>query len=115
MPGRYARASRHPIAPAERRDAAAPARWGVGAEARSRLVSKGVVRREDVRRMIDRLVSRTPADGARLIARAWVDWEFKERLLEDARAAALEVGLDPGPSPVVMAVENTEAVHNMVV
>jgi nitrile hydratase subunit alpha len=65
--------------------------------------------------MIDWLVSRTPADGARLVARAWVDPEFKERLLGDARAAALELGLDPGPSPVVMAVENTPAVHHMVV
>ncbi len=79
------------------------------------LVAKRVVRREDVRQMIDWLVSRTPADGARLVARAWVDPEFKERLLEDARAAALELGLDPGPSPVVMAVENTPAVHHMVV
>src|SRR5262249_18456283 len=40
---------------------------------------------------------------------------FKARLLEDARTAALELGLDPGPSPVVEAVENTETVHNMVV
>jgi nitrile hydratase len=79
------------------------------------LVEKGVVTREDVRRGIDWLVSRSPADGARLVARAWVDSEFKERLLADARAAALEVGLDPGPSPVVEAVENTEAVHNVVV
>jgi nitrile hydratase subunit alpha len=79
------------------------------------LVAKGVVRREDVRQMIDWLVSRTPADGARIVARAWTDPEFKERLLEDARAAALELGLDPGPSPVVMALENTPAVHHMVV
>ncbi len=79
------------------------------------LVSKGVVRRDDVRRMIDWLVSRTPADGARLVARAWVDPEFRGRLLGDARAAALELGLDPGPSPVVIAVENTAAVHHMVV
>ena len=79
------------------------------------LVSKGVVRREDVRRLVDWLVSRTPADGARLVARAWVDPEFKGRLLGDARAAALELGFDPGPSPVVMAVENTQAVHHMVV
>jgi nitrile hydratase len=79
------------------------------------LVTKGVVRREDVRRMIDWLVSRTPADGARLVARAWVDPGFREHLLGDARAAALELGLDPGPSPVVMAVENSHAVHNMVV
>jgi nitrile hydratase len=61
------------------------------------------------------LVSRTSADGARLVARAWVDEDFKLRLLADAREAALELGLDPGPSPVVVAVENTEQVHHLVV
>ena len=79
------------------------------------LVEKGVVEREDIRRGIDSLVSRTPADGARLVARAWADPEFKERLLADARAAAAELGLDAGPSPKVVAVENTDEVHHMVV
>ncbi len=79
------------------------------------LVEKGVISREDVRRGIDWLVSRTPADGARLVARAWVDDDFKSRLLADARAAALELGLDPGSSPVVLALENTEDVHHLVV
>jgi nitrile hydratase subunit alpha len=79
------------------------------------LIDKGVITREQVREEIDWLVSRTPADGARLIARAWIDPDFKERLLADARAAALEVGLDPGPAPIVVAVENTETVHHMVV
>jgi nitrile hydratase len=79
------------------------------------LVEKGVVQREDVRRNIDRLVSRSPADGARLVARAWVDPGFKQRLLDDARVAANELGLDSGPSPVVVAVENTESLHHMVV
>jgi nitrile hydratase alpha subunit len=79
------------------------------------LVEKGVINREDVREGIDWLVSRSPADGARLVARAWVVPDFKHRLLADARAAALELGLDPGPSPVVVAVENTETVHHMVV
>lgn len=79
------------------------------------LVEKGVISREDVRARIDWLVSRTPADGARLVARAWVDPAFKARLLDDARAAALELGLDPGPSPVVVAVENSETVHHVVV
>jgi nitrile hydratase alpha subunit len=79
------------------------------------LVERGVVSREDVRRQVDWLVSRSPGDGARIVARAWVDPDFKERLLTNARAAALELGLDPGPSPVVEAVENTEKVHNMVV
>jgi nitrile hydratase len=79
------------------------------------LVEKGVIRRDDVRQGIDWLVSRMPADGAKLVARAWIDPEFNERLLADARAAALELGLDPGPSPVVVAVENTESVHHVVV
>jgi nitrile hydratase alpha subunit len=79
------------------------------------LVEKGVISREDVRERIDWLVSRTPADGARLVARAWVDPEFMQRLLADARGAALELGLDPWPSPVVVALENTDSVHHMVV
>jgi nitrile hydratase len=79
------------------------------------LVEKGVIAREDVREGIDSLVSRTPADGARLVARAWVDPGFRERLLADGRAGALELGIDPGPAPVLVAVENTERVHHMVV
>ena len=79
------------------------------------LVEKGVLEREDIRRRIDWLVSRSPGDGARLVARAWADPDFKRRLLADARVAALEVGLDPGPSPAVVALENTEQVHHLVV
>jgi nitrile hydratase len=79
------------------------------------LAEKGVVTREDVRRRIDWLVSRSPTDGAKLVARAWVDPEFKQRLLVDARAAAAELDLDTGPSPKVVAVENTDEVHHMVV
>jgi nitrile hydratase subunit alpha len=79
------------------------------------LVEKGVVTRDELRRRIDWLVSRTPADGARLVARAWVDDAFRQRLLSDAREAALEIGVDPGPSPVVVALENTEDEHHVVV
>jgi nitrile hydratase subunit alpha len=79
------------------------------------LVEKGVVTREELRQRIDWLVSRTPADGARLVARAWVDHDFKTRLLADAREAALELGLDPGPAPALVALENTADVHHMVV
>jgi nitrile hydratase subunit alpha len=79
------------------------------------LVEKGVLERDDIRRRIDWLVSRTPADGARLVARAWVDPAFKERLLDDARLAALDLGLDPGEAPRVVALENTGTVHHMVV
>ncbi len=70
---------------------------------------------DEVRARIDWLVSRPPAHGARLVARAWVDPAFKERALDDGRLAALELGLDPGESPQVVALENTEAVHHVVV
>jgi nitrile hydratase len=103
----------HPHAPVTNGDDPAAATRARALE--ELLLEKGLIDREDVRRRIDWLVSRSPGDGARLVARAWVDPEFKERLLADARAAALELGLDPGPSPVVLAVENTEAVHHMVV
>jgi len=79
------------------------------------LLERGVLEREEIRARVDWLVSRTSADGARLVARAWIDDDFKERLLADAREAAFELDLDPGPSPVVVALENTEAVHHMVV
>ena len=79
------------------------------------LVEKGVVDRAEVRERIDWLVSRSPADGARLVARAWVDPEFRQRLLADARSTALELGLDPGEAPVVVALENDEDVHHLVV
>jgi nitrile hydratase len=102
----------HPHAPITNGDEPAAARARALEEL---LVEKGVIRREDVRHGIDWLVSRSPADGARLVAHAWVDPDFKRRLLADARAAALELGLDPGPSPVVLAVENTPEVHHLVV
>jgi nitrile hydratase len=79
------------------------------------LVEQGVLRREDIRERIDWLVSASSSGGARLVARAWVDPAFKRRLLADARVAALELGLDPGPAGSVIAVENTDSVHNMVV
>lgn len=79
------------------------------------LIDKGVLSEEDIRARIDWLVSRTPSNGSKLVARAWVDPAFRQRLLADARVAALEFGLDPGPSPVVVALENTDTVHHMVV
>jgi nitrile hydratase len=79
------------------------------------LVEKRVLTREEVRAHIDWLASRTPAHGARLVARAWIDPAFRERALDDARKAALELGLDPGEAPQLVALENTANVHHMVV
>jgi nitrile hydratase len=78
------------------------------------LVAKGVVTPDEVRRALELVDAATPAAGARMIARAWVDPAYKERLLADANAAAAELGIDGGIIPV-RAVESTPAVHNLIV
>jgi nitrile hydratase len=103
----------HPHAPIT--DGAEPPEARRAAALEELLIEKGLISREEVRSRIDWLVSRTPADGARLVARAWVDEPFKSRLLSDAREAARELRLDTGPSPVVVAVENTAPVHHLIV
>jgi nitrile hydratase subunit alpha len=79
------------------------------------LVEKGIITADEVRRQIEAVDARTPADGAKVVARAWVDPAFKARLLRDAKAAVTELGFDSGESPVLVAVENTAKVHNVVV
>ena len=78
------------------------------------LVEKGVVRAEDVRRNLEFLDSRDPADGARIIARAWTDPDFRRRLLEDGTAAVEEMGFTMGDTELIV-VENTPDVHNVIV
>ena len=79
------------------------------------LVEKGVVTREDITRQIDYLESRSPADGARLVARAWLDPDFKARLLANAKAAAAELEIDASGMNEFVVLENTDRVHHLVV
>lgn len=81
----------------------------------SLLIEKGMITADEVRRAVEDMDSRTPALGARVVARAWVDPTFKARLLSDAKAAVAELGIDTSPLSVLVAVENTEKVHHMVV
>jgi nitrile hydratase alpha subunit len=78
------------------------------------LVTKGVVTAGEVRRALELVDAASPAAGARMIARAWVDPAYKERLLADANEAAGELGIDGGIIPV-RAVESTPTVHNLIV
>lgn len=79
------------------------------------LVEKGVLTKEDVRRQIEYMEARSPANGARIVARAWVDAKYKARLLSDAKAAAAELGIDASGPVEFVVVENTPAVHNLIV
>lgn len=81
----------------------------------SLLVEKGIVTADEVRRAVEDMDSRTPALGAKVVARAWVDPAFKARLLTDAKAAVAELGIDTGALSTLVAVENTEKLHNVVV
>ncbi len=56
-----------------------------------------------------------PANGARVVARAWVDAAYKDRLLANATAAAAELGIEGIEGHQMVAVENTESTHNVVV
>ncbi len=56
-----------------------------------------------------------PKTGARVVARAWVDPDFKARLMEDGLAACAELGIGGPETELLHVVENTERVHNVVV
>ena len=68
----------------------------------------------DMRRAIEQADARGPANGARLVARCWVDPAFEQRVLASVNDAARELGLDLG-SVDVRAVKDTERVHNVIV
>jgi nitrile hydratase alpha subunit len=77
------------------------------------LIEKGVVSAEELRRAIEDLDGRSPALGASVVARAWIDPVFRTRLLENANAAAGELGIDAGSIPI-RALENTARLHNVI-
>ena len=79
------------------------------------LVEKGVLSKEDVRRQIEYMEARSPANGAKLVARAWLDPAFKARLLSDTKGAARELGIDASGPVEFVVVENTPQVHNLIV
>lgn len=79
------------------------------------MVAKGVLSEAEIAAQIDLMDSRSPALGARVIARAWLDNGFKARLLADCRAALMEIGIDIGHVAEFKVVENTPKVHNVVV
>src|ERR687889_2098496 len=79
------------------------------------LLEKGVLTEPEVQDSISYMEARTPANGAKLVARAWVDPDFKELLLSDGKAAAKELGMDPEHPAEFIVVENTPEVHNVIV
>ena len=79
------------------------------------LLEKGVLTEPEIQDRVSYMESRSPENGARLVARAWVDPEFKARLLFGTKTAALELGIDAAGPVEFVVVENTPEVHNLIV
>lgn len=78
------------------------------------LIEKGIVTHAEIRAMVEQRDSITPATGAKIVAHAWTDPAYKQRLLKDGSEAIHEFGLDMGTTRLVV-VENTRDVHNVIV
>lgn len=81
---------------------------------RELLIERGVLTAREIQDKIEEWDGRTPENGARVIARAWVDPAFRARLLADANAAVAELGY-PFTGLKLVALENTADVHHVVV
>jgi nitrile hydratase len=81
---------------------------------RELLVEKGILTNEQVDAEVEDMRQRTPERGAKVVARAWTDSDFRKRLLENGTKACEELGLDI-PALKLVVVENTPEVHNAIV
>ena len=81
---------------------------------RELLVEKGIVTDEAVNAEVTAMRGRQPERGSKVVARAWVDPEYKKRLLANGTAACEELGLEI-PALKLVVVENTPQVHNAIV
>ena len=82
----------------------------------SLLVDKGLVDPAALDAIVDTYETKVgPRNGAKIVARAWVDPAYRQRLLDDGTAAAVELGFEGAQSEQLVVVENTPQVHNLVV
>ena len=81
---------------------------------RELLIEKRILTADEIRRAIEAMDARSPAIGARVVARAWVDPAYKSRLLATGTPACQELSIEMGSVKLVV-VENTAQVHNLVV
>jgi nitrile hydratase len=82
---------------------------------RDLLIEKGVISEKDIQCQIDYQEARTPANGAKLVARARIDPAFKARIIADTKAACTELGIDATAINEFVVLENSPRVRHMVV
>ncbi len=78
------------------------------------LIEKDIISAADVSAMIERMENAGPANGAKVVAHAWCDPAFKERLLRNGKQAMSELGIDALETQIIVT-ENTPQLHNVIV
>ncbi len=79
------------------------------------LMDKGIITSQELLDVLKENEEQTPAIGARVTARAWVDPDFKQRLLQNGREALTQMGISLKRMQDLRVLENTESVHHVVV
>lgn len=102
----------HPTLPDQ--DAALSYHQKLEIAVRELLIEKKIISADEVRSTVERFDTQSPLLGAKVVARAWVDPEYKKRLLADGSAAVRELGINMETTKLVV-VENTPQVHNLIV
>ena len=106
-------AAAHP--PLQKDDVSPPSRYELMILAmRDLLIHKSVISTDQIRRGFETLDSWDPGRGAQIVARAWMDPDFKRRLLADGNAAIADFGIQMGGARLTV-VENTDKVQNVIV
>jgi nitrile hydratase len=101
--------------PANEHDDGPPGEYEIMSRAMQELLEqKGIITADQVRKRMELFDEEFPYRGAQVVARAWVDPAFKQRLLADGRAACAEMGTLLEAERLI-AVENTPEVHNIIV
>jgi Nitrile hydratase, alpha chain. len=78
-------------------------------------IEHGLFSADDHRQWLEWMDAATPALGARLVARAWVDPEYRERAIADGTKAAVEIGIYNYDDAPLIVMANTATTHNLVV
>jgi nitrile hydratase alpha subunit len=104
-----------PHAPIEQHEDYRPESLLLEQALRELLIENNVFTAVDIQRQIEDTESRNPGLGAKVVAHAWVNPDFKARLLADPKPALTAFGVDVSSSPELKVVENTEGVHHMIV
>ena len=79
------------------------------------LESKGILTADEIAERVEITDSASPGQGARMVAKAWVDPAYRARMLEDGARAAEEIGIPMRGMPPLGVLENTAGQHNLVV